>query len=439
MLKILFLSNRPSPGTQASTVEEYLNAIGLYSKHKIYEVSMLHHFPERLDLDLFDVVITHYSLSLGPLMEHYLGKSLIKKLRRFKGLKVAFLQDEYRAVNVYWDNFNLIGLDLLFSCVPHHEIPKVYPKDKVPNLTIVNVLTGYVPTKLTKMSVLPIADRKIDVGYRTRDMPFWLGKLAYEKSMISREFSRLSVGSNLVLDLSTSESDRLYGDEWVRFVSSCKALLGVESGASIIDFDGSIEKSVDAHVAKNPDASFCDVHSLLLKGVEGSIDLAQISPRCFEAAALRTPMVLFEGKYSGILEPDKHFICLKKDFSNIASVQKILRNNSVLQRYADQTYEDIALNSRWSYAGFVSKVDEEIEKKFLDKNRSVVESVLEDSAFKKIVNTSLRYQINRSAVLYFQSLFLGNPIFRKMLFTSWELIPQGLRKYVRPLARLVSR
>ena len=59
-------------------------------------------FSSELDLNLFDVVITHYSLSLGPLMNHYLGSSLVCKLQ-YDGLKVA-LQDEYRAVNVFWEH-----------------------------------------------------------------------------------------------------------------------------------------------------------------------------------------------------------------------------------------------------------------------------------------------------------------------------------------------
>ena len=222
MLDILFLSNRPTPGSQASTVEEYLDAIKTYSKHNIFEVSMLHHFPEKLDLDLFDVVITHYSLSLGPLMNHYLGKSLVHKLERFKGLKVAFLQDEYRAVSVYWKHFNQIGLDVLFSCVPTHEIPKVYPKAQVPNLNVINVLTGYVSKSLAQAHVSPISERKIDVGYRTRDMPYWLGRLAYEKSFISNEFNRLSDGTGLLTDLSTREVDRLYGADWINLFPPAK-------------------------------------------------------------------------------------------------------------------------------------------------------------------------------------------------------------------------
>ena len=247
-------------------------------------------------------------------MNHYLGSSLVCKLAQYDGLKVAFLQDEYRAVNVFWEHFNLIGLDLLFSCVPSHEIKKVYPKDKVPNLTVVNVLTGYVSKSLAAVTVLPVSQRKINVGYRTREMPYWLGRLAHEKTHIAHEFARLSVDSGLVSDLSTKETDRLYGQDWVDFVSSCKAMLGVESGASIIDFDGEIERTVDAYVAQHPEVSFEHVYSKFLEKHEGSIDLAQISPRCFEAAALRTPMVLFEGEIFRCFRAWKTFHLFKKRF-----------------------------------------------------------------------------------------------------------------------------
>ena len=122
-------------------------------------------------------------------------------------------------------------------------------------------------------------------------MPYWLGRLAHERPHIAHEFARLSVDSGLVSDLSTKETDRLYG-QIADFVSSCKAMLGVESGASIIDFDGEIERTVDAYVAQQLEVSFEHVYS---KFLEKQINRSCTnSSRCFEAAALRMPMVLFE-------------------------------------------------------------------------------------------------------------------------------------------------
>ena len=53
---------------------------------------------------------------------------------------------------------------------------------------------------------------------------------------------------------------------------------------------------------------------------EDNVYYRTISPRHFEAAAFRICQVLFEGRYSGVLEPMVHYIPLKKDFSNIDEV-----------------------------------------------------------------------------------------------------------------------
>ena len=50
------------------------------------------------------------------------------------------------------------------------------------------------------------------------------------------------------------------------------------------------------------------------------IDLRTISPRHFEAAAFRVCQVLFEGRYAGVMEPMRHYIPLRKDFSNFDEV-----------------------------------------------------------------------------------------------------------------------
>lgn len=438
-MEILFLSNRPTAGTQAATVTEYLDSLHLYSHHQVHEISMLHFFPEKIDLDRFDVVITHYSLSLGPLLEHYLGRDLVARLKRFRGLKAAFLQDEYREIKTYWRNLNELGIDVLFSCVPEHEIQKVYPVTEVPRLKVVNVLTGYVSEALCKRDVKPVKDRPIDVGYRTRRMPFWLGKLGYEKWFIAEEFERRARSSGLRLDLSTREGERLYGDAWTEFVASCKCVLGVESGASIIDFDGKLERRVNDYVAQNPTATFKEVSDLFLEPFEGSLELHQISPRCFEAAALRTPMVLFEGRYSGILKPNRHFIPLKKDFSNFSEVIEKLRDDVALQEMADRTFEDIACDPRLTYRDFISRIDQVLEAEVTERDTVRTKNPYNVVEFKRMIRASTRYYWQRQASLFMQSFLLGVPFARKMLFGLWEVIPHPLKRFARPLARIVSR
>ncbi|NCG09575.1 MAG: hypothetical protein GWP33_00505 [Alphaproteobacteria bacterium] len=438
-MKVLFLANRPSTQSQAATVIEYLDAFTSFSSHDIYEVSMLHAFPTKLDLNKFDAIVTHYSLSLGPMIEHYLGPYLISQLKSFKGLKAAFLQDEYREIQTYWKHINELGIDVLFSCVPENEISKVYPIEKVPHLRVVNVLTGYVPAKLLTKSVLPVSQRPIDVGYRTRQMPFWLGRLGHEKWFIAQELERRASSSNFKLDLSTREGDRLYGDAWTNFVASCRAVIGVESGASIIDFDGKLEHQVDDYVAANPRATFEEVSKKFLSPYEGSLKLHQISPRCFEAAALRTPMVLFEGGYSGVLEPERHFIVLKKDFSNFDDVVSKLKDNAFLQAMADRVYEEVARDPRWGYRSFIQRVDIALQNALNDRATVQAARCYTQAEFDHAVKHSLNYSFRRRLALSMQSVLLGLPIARKSLFGIWGVLPIPLKRWARPLARIVSR
>ena len=440
-MEILFLTNRPTANTQAATVTEYLDALLKYSKHNVHEISMLHHFPARIDLDRFDVVISHYSLSIGPLLKHYFGEDLVRKLKQFKGLKAAFLQDEYREIKTYWKHINELGINVLFSCVPEGEIPKVYPAEKVPNLRVINVLTGYVPEALLKLEVVPVAKRPIDVGYRTRKMWYWLGALAYEKWFISEEFKRRAKAEplGLNLDLSTREHERLYGDAWTNFVASCKTVIGVESGASIIDFDGQLERRVGQYVSEHPQATFEEVSELFLKEYEGSLRLHQISPRCFEAAALRTPMVLFEGEYSNVLEPGRHFVVLKKDFSNFEEVVEKIKDHEYLQKMADRTYQEVALNPRWSYREFIRVIDQAIDVE-VDKLGTVrSKHPYSRQEFNWAMMMSFGYILRRRSALAMQSILLGFPLARKALFGLWNALPYPLQKIARPFARIISR
>jgi hypothetical protein len=438
-MQILFLSNRPTENTQAATVTEYLDSLLKYSSYTVHEVSMLHYFPARIDLDRFDVVLTHYSLSIGPLLQHYLGGDLVERLKKFKGLKAAFLQDEYREIQTYWKHINELGFDVLFSCVPDDEISKVYPVERVPKLRVFNVLTGYVPEALLKQDVLPVAKRSIDVGYRTRKMPYWLGALGHEKWFIAEEFQRRASSIDLKLDLSTKEGERLYGDAWTNFVANCRAVIGVESGASIIDFDGQLERRVEEYVANEPESSFEEVFKLFLAPYEGSLHLHQISPRCFEAAALRTPMVLFEGAYSGVLEPERHFIPLKKDFSNFDDVLDKLRDHSYLQDMADRTYREVAQNDAYSYRAFIKKIDWVLAEEVMARGTSRSRQPYTRHQFETAVRWSLGYSIRRRMALLMQSLILGTPMLRRAIFGLWYALPRPLQQLVRPFARIISR
>ena len=433
-LNILLVGNRPSSRAQASTVVDYLDAFKNCERHRYFEVAMLGNFPEFIPLSIFDVVLVHYTLSVGPLKNHYLGKNFVKKLKEYSGVKAVFIQDEYRDIKVFQDNIRDIGFDIVFSCVPKKFVNKVYPKSKLPNLKVVSVLTGYVPERLLKQVAIPLEEREIDVGYRTRQMPFWLGELAYEKVFIGSEFSRRSKLKGLRVDISSREEDRLYGSDWDNFLGNCKAVLGTESGASVGDFDGSIESRGRRYLQQNPHANFSEFSNKILKEVEGNLPLNQISPRCFEAMALRTPMILFEGNYSGIISANRHYISLKKDFSNFDEVCDKLRDLDFLEELALNAYREVATSPRNQYSALLTTVANELEEACEKRSVRTVPAYSIETRFFLGKHLSLLYKFRKSIIKFNQSVFLGNRAGRKFIFGTYNALPLSLQKKIRPLA-----
>lgn len=433
-LNILLLCNRTGRNVDAATVTDHLNAFGQHSRHRVQELSFLRELPAGLDLGQFDVLVIHYTIAIGWLSAHYLSAASKQRVREFQGLKALFIQDEYRAVKELHESLRLMQIDLLFTCVPEGEIEKVYPEEALPGLTKLNNLTGYVPQHLVELSVAPIAMRPIDVGYRSRKFPYWLGELACEKWQIAERFGELAAGSGLVLDLSHNEGDRLYGPAWTRFIGSCKAVLGVESGASVFDFDGTLQKAVEDHVAAHPDATFEEVQRKFLAPFEGLVRYNQISPRSFEAAALRTVMVLFEGEYSGILQAGRHYVPLRKDFGNLPDVLALLRDASALQRIADTAYEEIACNDAYGYRAFIGRFDDAIEREFERRGKPRSASPYTRGKYLAQLARSPAHLAHRAYSRVFQWLLLA-PARRRIMLGIWDSVPRGVREFFRPLLR----
>jgi hypothetical protein len=161
----------------------------------------------------------------------------------------------------------------------------------------------------------------------------------------------------LPTDIAWREEDRIYGDGWLRFLGDCKTTLATESGSNVFDRDGSLALRIQAELARNPAATYEQIHAQYLKGIDGQIAMNQISPKVFEAIACRTVLILFEGRYSGVLEPEKHYIPLKKDFSDVAKVLERIQNDADLEAMAERAFTDIVASGKYSYRNFVGRFD----------------------------------------------------------------------------------
>ncbi len=315
---------------------------------------------DKFDFALFDAVGLHYSVK--PYNNYYLSKSLKAKIADFQGAKFLFLQDEYQKVNQVQAFIAALGFHLLFTLVNKQNIDIAYPDSRLSRLKKVTVLTGYVQDYMKSIVSLPVHARGIDVSYRGRRCEYWLGALAHEKEFIATEFVKPAVRQGLKLDISLEESDRLYGEAWFQLLANSRAVLGTESGASIWDFDDTVRHKTNQYLGKHKNADFESVYEHVLKPFDGKILYNAISPRVFEAAATKTPMIMFPGFYSGVCKPDLHYIVLEKDFSNIDDVILKLRDHDYLQSIADRAYSDLIESDLYSQHVFSQLVSSELLK-----------------------------------------------------------------------------
>lgn len=308
----------------------------------------------------YDVLIFHNTVSYNPFYLKTLSSFFFPDINLFGGVKVLMKQDEMKLINETKLIIDEWGINVLTSCLDSENILKVYGSKILNKITYINTLTGYVTPEFRNHVRVPLASRSLDVVYRGMETPFEWGRLGYEKFYIGEEFNCRAKSFNLKTDISSRNTDRIYGAKWFEFLSSSRATLAVESGASIFDFDGSIEKWCKRFKEENPNAQFEDAYSIYLKHHDGKIKYNQISPRHIEAAALGTVQIMFEGEYSNIFFPDKHYIPLKKDFSNMDEVVKKLKDNEFCNKLIVASINDILSRDDLTFDFFVKKLDEGI-------------------------------------------------------------------------------
>lgn len=320
--------------------------------------------PDTIDLDAFQVIIIHNSVSYNVDNLKDLDSRTQRKFADFAGVKVLMKQDENYRHREIAEFIGQKAFDLVLTCLPENDVRKVYPKKVVGGARFTNMLTGYVTPALRG---LPSRDhlRSVDIGYRGSIQDFSFGRLAYEKRSVGEQVQRRLTDRGVILDISSRWEDRLGADAWIAFLLRCRATLGAESGASIFDLDGDLtERCRRLEAALGPTRMDDDYAEAFLKGLadlENNVDYAQISPRHFEAAACRTAQILLEGRYSGIFEAGRHFIPLKRDYSNLDEAVAWVMDEGRRGELVERAYDEIILCKTYWIETFVRKLDEELE------------------------------------------------------------------------------
>jgi len=341
---------------EANVVQDHINSFRLYSKHNVFVVNPIWQKIDRCcQLNDIDVILIHYSILI--VSDYFLPKYNANIIRDFKGEKAQIIQDEYRWVNKMKAKMHELGVSAVFSSLNVENLKKVYGGDLLNNVNFYSCLPGYIPQHMINADVLPIKERPLDIVYRGRELPFWFGKQAREKSQIGEHMLRICGQYGGLIDIATSETSRIYGEDWIKFISSGRTTLGVEGGVSIFDFDEKAESGTKAYLEKHPDAKFDEVFENVLKPFEENIVHRTITPRIFEAILLKTALILYPGNYRQILKADENYILLEPDGSNNEEVAKKIKDHAYLQDMVDRTYKKIVNNKKLQASFYVKQID----------------------------------------------------------------------------------
>lgn len=252
--------------------------------------------------------------------------------------KAFFIGNEYKSMPEKIRFCREIGLSLLITQSNDPRVLTMYSDaigcavDSVPN-------TGYDPTVFRPGP--PLAERPIDIGYRSFEAPWYLGN--NEKTEIADYFQANAAACGFKVDISLAHDDRFDMAGYAAFLNRCRGQLGTESGGDYFELTDALRDRTNAFLRDHVQATWPEVRARFFDSLQPTVPMRIISGRQVEAAACKTAQVLFEGRYNGYLEPDVHYIPLAKDFGNIDDVVRKLHDDAYCTRVVNNAY-DVAMS-----------------------------------------------------------------------------------------------
>jgi hypothetical protein len=329
-----------------------------FSDHLVYFLNLAFRPPSYIFEVDFDLVIFHDLLLCKRSLPRRFDviRKYAQPLKQLKGYRIATVQDEFTQTDLLNDFLVEFGVQHIFSVAPPSEWAKIYPKIDHSTVKFDFCLTGYIDDdEISRIESLAKnkSARTIDIGYRATPIRHSLGYIGYLKIQITDVFKQACSTLPLKIDLSNDPKDTFFGDAWYQFLLRCKYVLGVESGASVLDRDGSVERRVQEYLPLNPNASFEEVQRACFAELDGQLQLRVVGPRHLEACLTRTCQILTEGEYNGILKPFVHYIPVKKDFSDISTVLQTIINDGLRHKIVENAYQDVVKSGKYSFRSYV--------------------------------------------------------------------------------------
>ena len=224
-------------------------------------------------------------------------------------------------------------------------------------------------------------DRPVDIGVRAGLYPPHIGD--QDRNRLHEYFRSHPFNPALMVDVSTR---KLVRKDWAKFLNRSKGTVGSEAGSWYLDRDDATVERIRAYAARQhrarglmipidsrlqrighklPWPIRAALRRLMRRGplqhetaVNDTLPFDEIfehffsdKPRCpvyskcissrhFDAIGTGTVQILLSGRYNDILIPDRHYIELAPDYSNIADA---------MERFSDASYREAMANEAREY------------------------------------------------------------------------------------------
>ena len=291
-------------------------------------------------LQRYDLVILLHSTNADSMLPLWL---LAPYLKDRKGKLVVFVGNEYCLMPEKIGFIKDVEADFVASQLPSEAASWLYSdcaKSTVLSIPHALNLRAYYSYHENRF-------RKTDIGFIGDKYGYSIGDV--ERTKVAEYFDRCDSPHDLVKDIRIGRKLRLTKKLYVDFLNSIRCTIGAESGTYYLEKRDSTQKKVDAFLSQYPKATFEEVFEQFFKDYTNPINGKAISSRHFEPIGTKTCQALVEGYYNGVLKADVHYICLKKDYSNIQDVIDRIKDRGYVQKLVDDTYEYAAESHTYAH------------------------------------------------------------------------------------------
>jgi hypothetical protein len=340
----------PHPQAVRLTTQQHLDALTAIDDADVLSYNAVSGAPawlRRLDFDAVVLHTTMLAMRWNPWFSQW--RRRLEWLGDVDALKIAFPQDEYDRAELHDEWLDELGVSVVCTVLDPTHRADLYPRLSK-TAAFYEVLTGYIDetsAERFRAHPHPYDERPNDIVYRARKLPYWYGKHGQSKHLIGEAVLERAGRHGLRCDISTNAPETILGDAWLDFLATGRATIGVESGVSVLDRRGEVQERIAAMLQDDPGLSFAEVDTRMPTGWDDYRFFA-VSPRHLEAVITKTAQILVAGRYSGVLEPNEHYLPVAPDFSNLDDVLERARDVRFLEAIAQRAYADVYESGRYS-------------------------------------------------------------------------------------------